>query len=416
MAWRETCAVKERRRFVSAWEREWEECEGRVNMAALCRAFDVSRVTGYKWIKRYLESGRKLDSLEEQSRRPTSSPNATPEIWVDAVIWARNIHPRWGARKLRRWLWTYVRRRKGFRGRLSLADLPQPSTITAILRRNGLTFRRVKRRRTPPSTQPFQAVKKPNDTWCADFKGHFRTRDGIRVYPLTIMDAASRYLIRCELVLEPSGKHVMPIFESAFKEFGLPKAIRTDNGPPFASTGPGGLTELSAWWIRLGLRHERIEPGKPQQNGRHERMHLTLKQETAMPPAASPSAQQRRFNFFRRVYNEERPHEALGLDVPASLYERSKRSLPEHIPTLEYQAFAEIRRVEKDGTVELHRSRVRVGAALYGEFVAFMWIGERRWEVYYGPIVLGLYDQDRPSRGLLAVKRRLDDDRTDAAA
>ena len=193
MAWRETDPVKERLQFVSAWEKEWDEGEGRVNMAALCRAFGVSRVTGYKWISRYVDGDRKLEVLHDRSRRPLTSPRETPCGWVDLVLAARSRRPRWGARKLHKWLWKEVRRRRGLRGKVSLAEMPKPSTITAILRRHGLTFRRVRRHRTPPYTQPFQACTEPNDTWCVDFKGHFRTGDGTRIYPLTIMDACSRF-------------------------------------------------------------------------------------------------------------------------------------------------------------------------------------------------------------------------------
>jgi len=404
VGWKETCPVKERVRFVSAWEEEWEECEGRANMAALCRAFGVSRVTGYKWIKRYVDGGRRIDDLRDRSRRPGSSPSATSAEWVELVLAARRRHPRWGSRKLYAWMRRQIKAGKWLRRSVSLREMPKASTITAILRRHGLTLTRKPRQRVPAFTQPFASCNGPNDTWCVDFKGHFKTSDGTRVYPLTIMDAFSRFLIRCELVLDPDGKAVTPIFESAFAEFGLPSSIRSDNGPPFASKAPGGLTALSAWWTRLGIRHERITPGKPQENGRLERMHLTLKIETAMPPAGDPLAQQYRFDRFRKIYNDERPHEALENEVPRTFYRRSKRSLPAHLPRIEYPAFWEERRVEKDGGARLFRSKVHVGPGLYGEVVGFQWAGERRWEVFYGPVLLGLYDEDRPQKGLLRIQ------------
>ena len=206
--------------------------------------------------------------------------------------------------------------------------VPAASTIGDWLRREGLVGRLRQRRRCPPYTRPFAAVTAANDVWCTDFKGWFRTGDGRRCDPFTLSDAHSRYLLRCQAVAHPDDEHVRPIFEAAFGEHGLPLAIRSDNGPPFASPGAGGLSPLAVWWLKLGIRPERIVAGKPQQNGRHERVHRTLKQETATPPADGVPAQQQRFDAFRALYNHERPHEALGQQTPASAYRSSPRPYP----------------------------------------------------------------------------------------
>lgn len=390
MAWRETCPVDERTRFMREWEHQTQHNGGRANMSALCRAFGVSRQTGYKWLTRYLASGRDLEVLKDLSRRPKHSPQATPERVVNLILEARRMNPRWGARKLRDWL---LRREAFLRNRcIAPEQLPSPSTMGAILRREGVTRPRPRRRRTPASTQPFAESTGPNKTWCVDFKGHFRTQDGTKCYPLTIMDAFSRKLLRCKALRDPDGRNVRKVFESAFSEFGLPAAIRSDNGPPFASVGPGGLSELSVWWLRLGIRHERIAPGKPQQNGRHERMHRTLKEETALPPAATIQAQQEAFNRFLERYNRDRPHEALGGRTPNDFYQQSSRRLPTRIEPFEYPPDCEVRKVWSDGSAALTRRKVKVGQALAGQDVAFRWVCDQRWEVRYGPVTLGIFD------------------------
>jgi len=264
--------------------------------------------------------------------------------------------------------------------------------MSAILRREGLTRPRRKRKHTPASTQPFALSTGPNKTWCVDFKGHFRTQDGTKCYPLTIMDAFSRKLLRCRGLRDPDGRHVKEIFESTFSEFGLPSAIRSDNGPPFASIGPGGLSQLSVWWLRLGIRHERIAPGKPQQNGRQERMHRTLKEETASPPAATFRAQQDAFDRFLDRYNRERPHEALGGRTPDELYKPSTRRVLTRIQPFEDSPDCEVRRVWWDGSARLASRKVNVGQALAGQNVAFRWLCHQKWEVRYGPVSLGIYD------------------------
>jgi transposase InsO family protein len=386
--------MDERARFMAEWERESSEGDGRVNMAALCRAFGVSRQTGYKWLRRYLAAGREPNVLADQSRRPLTSPRATAKPIVEKILAARRMFPGWGARKLHAWLLRKAAHRGAFR--IPVENIPAASTIGAILRREGLTRPRRKRLRTPALTQPFQQTTGPNSTWCVDFKGHFRTKNGTTCYPLTIMDAYSRKLLRCVALREPDGKKVRKVFESAFNEYGLPTALRSDNGPPFATTGPGGLSRISTWWTRLRIRHERIAPGKPQQNGRHERMHRTLREVAVTPPAASIREQQRVFDWFVEHYNDERPHEALGGKTPNDLYVPSKTRLPTVIKPFDYPANCEIRRVRWNGVALLgNRRKIRVGSALAGEQVAFRWVSGMRWEVLYGPITVGIYDLRR---------------------
>ncbi|MGH7751338.1 MAG: integrase core domain-containing protein, partial [Gemmatimonadales bacterium] len=268
---------------------------------------------------------------------------------------------------------------------------PAASTRGAILDRHGLVVKRRPRRRTPPWSQPFQECRGPNDVWSADFKGWFRTKDGARCDPLTVSDAFSRTLLCCTAVARPDGAHVRPHFDRLFREYGLPLAIRTDNGAPFASVGAGGLSPLSAWWVKLGILPERIQPGHPEQNGRHERMHGTLKQETAAAPggpAANLRAQQARFESFRREYNTERPHQALGQVPPATLYAPSPRPYPAKVEDPPYPETAALRRVRSNGEIKWQGELVYVTEALVGELVALT-EGPHAWLVHFGPIALG---------------------------
>ncbi len=272
MPWRETWVMDEKVRFVAAASEE------EAVMSELCVEFGISRQTGYKWLQRYRAEG--LEGLKDRSRAPNRHGRAREEELVAAALGLRERQPTWGPKKLRRKL----------SERWPDLSTPAISTIGDWLRKEGLTQSRRPRRRCPPFASPFQAVEAPNAVWCADFKGWFRTGEGKRCDPLTISDAMSRYLLRCEAVAQPDGDCVRDAFDAAFCEFGLPLAIRSDNGPPFASVGAGGLSRLSVWWIKLGVRPERIDPGKPQQNGRHERLHRTLKEDAASPPKASPSS------------------------------------------------------------------------------------------------------------------------------
>jgi putative transposase len=285
MGFRETCAVEERMRFVMAAEAREEP------FAALCRQFGVSRRVGYKWLGRYREDG--VEGLQDRSRAPLSHPHAIAHEISERCIEIRRAHPTWGPLKARAFL---ARREPEI-------DWPAASTIGGLFDREGLTVKRRLRRRSPPSSAPFGSCAAANDTWCIDFKGWFVTGDGARCEPLTLTDAASRYLLRCQALARNDVEHVWPVIDAAFREFGLPLRLRSDNGPPFASVGAGGLSQLSVRVIKAGVVPERIAPGKPQQNGRHERMHLTLLKDAATPPAASLREQLAALRAFQRLYN-----------------------------------------------------------------------------------------------------------------
>lgn len=384
MPWTETCALEERARFVV-------ECGlQELSMAELCRKYGISRKTGYKWLARADAGG--LASLSDLSRAPRMHPNELPAELEEAIVALRQDHPTWGPRKLRELL------KGGDR-------LPAASTIGDLLKRRGLAVPRKLRRRVPPQTQPFAACSQPNNVWCADFKGWFRTGDGRRCDPLTITDACSRYLFRCQVLARPDHDCSRPVFEAAFREFGLPLAIRTDNGSPFASRALAGLSRLSVWWIKLGIDVERIDAGKPQQNGRHERMHLTLKRETAQPPQPNARAQQRRFDAFRREFNEKRPHEALAMQTPASVHVHSPRPYPSREPQLAYSAGWRIRKVMHKGGLNWKRDEIFLTEVLAGEEVGLEPVDERYWRVWFGPVPLAILDSQRAAM-LTATQRR----------
>jgi putative transposase len=369
LPWKETSSVKQRKQFIDEYMTDEH------SVAELCRRFGVSRKTGYKWIKRYLEGCE----LEDRSRRPHHSPTAVPTFVEDAIVQARKQRPRWGPRKLRAAL---LRANPG-------VELPSASSFALIFKRNGLVVPRRRRRRTPPSSAPLAHATAPNSLWCMDFKGDFLV-GAARCYPLTIMDAYSRYLLACVALSNTRASTVTRALRSVFEQCGLPDAIRTDNGTPFASRAPAGLSELSVWWMKLGIRHERIEPGKPQQNGRHERMHLTLKQETASPPSKSLREQQRAFDRFRTDYNDTRPHEALRQNVPADFYERSRCPLP--IPNwgrdFLYPEDHELVRVTKTGTLRWNGQTVPISQVLRHQTLGLEW-NDGEWNVFFGPLQLG---------------------------
>jgi transposase InsO family protein len=380
MPWRETCPVDERHRFI----REHQRLD--VSMSELCRDFGISRKTGYKWLQRFDARGR--EGLTDGSHAADAHPNATDPRVAEYVATLRRRHPTWGPKKLRSWL----------AKRAPAEPWPAPSTIGEILRRRGLSKPQQRVRRTPPWTAPLTHATEPNAVWSIDFKGWFRTGDGERCDPLTMSDAFSRYVLCSDVVAHPDEAHVRPRMERVFREYGLPEAMRSDNGQPFASTAVGGLSRLSVWWVRLGIRPERIEPGKPEQNGRHERMHRTLKAETAAPPAGNATAQQRTFDGFRATFNEERPHEALNMETPASVYRPSPRHFPERLPELVYPDSFELRRVRTDGTIKCSSEFLYVSEALTNEVVGLEPLDERYWRLRFGPIHLGYVDVWRAKR------------------
>jgi transposase InsO family protein len=362
-------------------------------MAELCRAFGISRQTGYELVAHFQAEG--LDGLKRQSRAPHHHPNAIAEEVCAAVLRAKAAHPSWGPKKL-----------KPLSDELDCIQQQWPvaSTRGAILTRAGLTVRRRPARpHVPPRTQPFGSVSQPNDTWCADFKGWFRTADGVRCDPLTISDAHSRMVLRCQGMHHGTdAQQVRPLFEATFREYGLPVRLRTDNGTPFATVGAGGLSTLSIWWIKLGIIPERIDPGRPSQNGRHERFHRTLNEATAQPPAATIRAQQRRFDAFRQEYNHERPHEALGQEPPISCYAPSARPYPKRLVDPSYPTADQVRQVRHNGEIRWSSGTIYVSNALIGESVGIYEAADG-WLVRYGPIDLGLLD---PSQSRLRQPKR----------
>jgi putative transposase len=372
MVWRETCAMEERMRFVDAVVENLEP------FAVSCRRFGVSRKTGYKWLARYQAEG--VEGLKDQSRAPLHHAQAMTERVAGLCLAVRRAHPTWGPVKVKAWL-----ERHG-----PQIDWPAASTIGALFDREGLTVKRIVRRRSPPSTVPFGQCTAANDIWCMDFKGWFVTGDGKRCEPMTLSDAHSRYLLRCQALARNDGEHAWPVLDAAFREFGLPLRLRSDNGSPFASTGAGGLSQLSVKVIKAGVLPERIKPGKPQQNGRLERFHLTLLQDTASPPAPTLRAQLDRFRSYQHVYNEERPHQALGNEVPAMRYATSPRRYDGILREPDYSADHEVRRVHHGGEIRWRGGMIYISSALAGEPIGLLEDDGDNWSVSYGPIDLGV--------------------------
>lgn len=372
MVWRETCAMDERMRFVMA------AVENAEAFAGICRRFGVSRKTGYKWLERYEEGG--AAALADRSRAPLTHPQALSERIAARCIEVRRAHPTWGPVKVQAYLERQAPRTRW----------PAASTIGDLFDREGLTVKRRLRRKSPPSSAPFGHCGAANDVWCIDFKGWFLTGDGTVCEPLTLSDAHSRYLLRCQAVAATDTDHVWPILEAAFREFGLPHRLRSDNGPPFASIGAGGLSRLAVKVIKAGVVPERIAPGKPQQNGRLERLHLTLLRETAKPPAPTRRQQIERLRRFQQIYNEERPHAALGNDTPAEHYSVSPRRFDGILREPGYDADHAVRRVRHNGEIRWQGHTIYVNAALTGEPVGLLEAEDGSFTVCYGPIVLGV--------------------------
>ena len=371
MPWRELKPMDQKTQFIADYLRQT------LDTTELCQLYGISRKTGYKWIERYLENGPQ--GLEERSRRPGTCPNQTPDAIVEALIAVRQHHPSWGAKKLL----PFVEKRHPD------WDLPSRSTVCDILKRRGLIPRQRRRRVIGHPGKPSSLMLAPNAIWCADFKGQFKTGDGLYCYPLTVTDGYSRYLLGCQGLSSTKVVEAKPVFTRLFKEFGLPERIRSDNGVPFATNTLARLSALSAWWVRLGILPDLIEPGKPQQNGRHERMHRTLKAETTRPPAANRRAQQRKFNRFQKEFNDERPHEALDMATPASLYVPSSREMPNRLPPLEYPDRFEVRYVSYNGGIRWNKGWVNVSITCAGEYVGLEEIDDGVWNVYFGPLKLG---------------------------
>lgn len=398
MPWKTSSVVTERTKFVLEYERRWKAGFGQVNVAELCRMFGVSRQTGYVWIRRFREAGDDVRAVVDRSRRPLSSPTAVSAEMQDFIVAMRKQKPKWGPRMLRAWLMD----------RHPSRTFPSASTFAAILKRNGLSARKTRRRRPRAPVlpaSPLGPATTPNSVWCIDFKGDFKMGDGEKCYPLTLVDAYSRFCLRCEATLEPTFEFTWSVLDSAFREFGLPATIRSDNGAPFAGNAPAGLSKLSARLLRLGLRLERISRGKPQENGRQERFHRTLKAAAADPPEENVSMQQRAFNRFRTEYNEERPHSSLGMKPPATRYVPSLRKYPRPLLRRSGGAGAQLCEVDRVGRIRWNARRWFVSNALVGEHVEVMPAGETKWSVHFGSICLGHFDTERLSLGFVPVRR-----------
>jgi putative transposase len=371
MPWLETSLMDQRTQFIADYQRALQ------TVTELADRFDISRKTAYKWIDRYEQGGP--SGLTDRSRRPQSCPHETPPLIVDAVLEARRHHPRWGAKKLLRILL-----------RKDPHEIwPARTTVCDLLKRHDLIPKTRRQPRLSHPGRPLTPMTEPNGIWTADFKGQFKTRDGIYCYPLTLVDGYSRYLLACQGLRSTAIVLARPIFRRAFEEYGLPSIIRSDNGVPFATTALGRLSLLSVWWIRLGIFPELIQPAHPEQNGRHERMHRTLKAEATRPPSGNLRAQQVRFNRFRAEYNDERPHEALGQETPTSMYRPSPRALPRTLAPLEYPGHFEVRLVSRNSGIRWKKHWVCVTHTLAGEYVGLEEVDDGLWDVYFGPVKLG---------------------------
>lgn len=388
MPWNRTAPVNERLRFVAAKE------QGRLSMTELCAEFGISRKTGYKILQRYAEEGP--GALRDRSSAPLNHPNRIGVHVESAILRVRKANPRWGSKKI-----LAVLEREG------LADeLPARSTVDALLKRAGLVSPRRARRRRAAQAAPRVEAPAPNALWSIDYKGWFRVGDGTRCDPLTVNDVYSRSSLECRALVKPKLEDVRRRLEVVFREFGLPDCMLSDNGPPFGSRGLAGLSRLGVWLLRLGIRPFFIQPGHPEQNGRHERFHETLKAETATPPRASIRAQQAAFNRFREHYNQERPHEALGMLTPADVYRHSSREMPTQLPDHEYGEHLEARRVRLDGSMKWCGRFVFVGEALAGEVVGVERDGDEQRALYLGPMQIGLINER--ARTVMPVSTELD--------
>jgi transposase InsO family protein len=366
--------MDQRLAFIAEWLRDER------TMTELAERYQISRKTAYKWVDRY--DADPAAGLADRSRAPKAHGRAMAAPIRDAILALRGRHPHWGPKKLRAIL----------AERHPHDTWPVASTMGELLRREGVSQPRRRTRYVVSLTQPLAAAREPNDVWTADFKGWFRTADQARCDPLTVADACSRFVLCCRIVA-PSEYGVRPWFERAFRDHGLPVAMRTDNGSPFATTGAGQLSHLAVWWLKLGIQLDRIDRGHPEQNGRHERFHLTLQQETTTPPAATPRQQQRRFDRMRREFNTVRPHEALGQTPPARHYVPSPRPYPERLEDPWYDATHQVRRVKTSGQIKWQGERIFVCEAVRGELVGLTETERGDWRVHFMQVELGRIDR-----------------------
>ncbi|WP_376767570.1 IS481 family transposase [Leptospira weilii] len=372
MPWKKVSPMDEKVKFIAA------VCNGSVSITSLCETFGISRKTGYKWLNRYRQEGP--NGLLDRSKSPHTNPNRVSFAEERFILALRKRHPTWGPKKL-----LVILEKDN-----PEITWPSASTIGNILQKRGLVKSRKKKREMIARSFPFQGYDHPNAVWCADFKGDFKLKDGIRCYPLTISDGYSRFLLCCKGLSGTKTYDTKKEFERCFREYGLPNAIRTDNGVPFAAGL--GMSLLSTWWIKLGILPERIRPGKPQENGRHERMHRTLKAEAVYPIRSSMKQQQKSFDRFRAEYNFERPHEALGQKTPSQLYKHSTRIFPNRIPEIRYPDHFEIRKVD-DGCFYWKNQRYFITKSLAGERIGFEPVEDGLWRIYFSFVTIGYFDE-----------------------
>jgi transposase InsO family protein len=375
MPWLETCVMEERIKFIMII------LENSYSMTELCSYYNISRKTGYKWLNRYMQGG--IEALKNRSRAPINHPYEISSQVRDAILEIKKRFPKWGARKIRDRL---ERVHPGWQ------HYPAVSTIGLFLKKQGLTSPVKRRNKCTPTESPLTTGQYSNHVWCADFKGHFKTGNGRRCNPLTISDHFSRYLLCCRHLDTNTYELTKRQFERIFRQYGLPEVIRTDNGSPFACTALGGLSRLSYWWIRLGIYPERIEPGHPEQNGRHERMHKTLKNSTACPPANNLAQQQKRFDSFVQEYNEYRAHEALQMRTPSECYSNSPRAYPSRLSRIDYPDHMYVRRVQMHGDIILKDRRIFLTQSLQYEYVGIEQIDEDTSLIWYCNYLLGRLD------------------------
>jgi putative transposase len=374
MSWKGVTVMDQRVRFIA------EYLKGYFPFSELCLEFSISRKTGYKWVERYEQGGSA--GLADRSRRPLSCPHETNNAFIEAFVQARMKHPSWGPKKLLEIMAPHYK------------DLPAISTAADILKRKGLILPGKRRLRRKHPGCPKTIAQEPNDIWTADYKGHFKMRNGLYCYPLTVCDMRSRYLLGCHaheaISLQETKRH----FAKLFHEYGLPLRIRTDNGVPFASNALARLSTLSVWWVKLGIYPEQIEPGKPQQNGKHERMHRTLKKEATIPPEKNLPAQQERFDIFREEYNTERPHEALSMKTPSYVYVPSERTMPKQLGHYDYPSHFEVRRVSRNSGIRWKNHWVQVSQTLAEEYIGFEEVEDGIHNVYFCELLIGRFIEE----------------------
>jgi transposase InsO family protein len=390
MPWTQTDPMTERLRFVTTLRKHKSTFRG------LCAAFGIAPKTGYKWLHQFESEGP--EGLRDRSRRPRSNSRALSAAVARRLVELRREHGDWGPRKLVLWLEKFEPQ----------WDVPAASTVGELLKRRGLVQpRKLRYRNKPPRTEPLRHADRPNAVWAMDYKGWFRLGDGTRCDPLTITDAFSRYLICCKagtIAGEAIAKDVWDSLVRAFREYGMPAAIRVDNSQPWvAPKGELGLTKLAVQILKADIALERIAPGKPYQNGRHERFHLTLKRATCLPPEATMRAQQTRFDAFMREYNEERPHEALQQRTPSEFYVASPRAFPKRIEEPEYPSWLEVVTANREGQVAIRGRNYFISRAVRNERVGLLEIEEGCWEIYFCKLLLGRIHTAHPELGLLVA-------------